>query len=99
MLHHSVNFEIMHGVDVFIVGICGSKLIVIKAMFHNLCKLSTCWRPHYVNNSRKSKVRVMNNKHKGTSTYMIRNFRRVGKKAYMYKCIVCVNFVSAFAYL
>ena len=87
--------------DVFIGGICGSKLISNRSDIHananfRLVGSHAIYSFVFANNNRKSKITVMNNK--GTTAYTIRNFRRVKKNAYTR--IACVYFASAlFAYL
>ena len=87
--------------DVFIGGICGSKLISNQSDIHananfRLVGSHLIYSFVFVNNNRKSKITVMNNK--GTNAYTIRNFRHVKKNAYTR--IACVYFASAlFAYL
>ena len=86
---------------VFIGGICESKLVSNESDIHAyvnfpLVGSHAIYSFVFVNNKRKSKIMVMNNK--GTNAYTIRNFRRVQKNAYVR--IACVYFASAlFAYL
>ena len=72
--------------DVFIGGICESKLVSNESDIHayvnfRLVGSHAIYSFVVVNNNRKSKITVMNNK--GTNAYTIRNFRRV--------CAYCVR--------